>query len=92
MAGMRDAFEAAKRYQAGGERIRAMDRQDPEEMAARVPAVIAEMMEGWRLDTLPPVPGDLVEATDLMNRIDLYGAFGELLNRVAGYADDPALV
>ncbi len=91
MVGMGEEFEAAKRYQAGSARIKAMARQNPGEMATRVPAAIADMMDRWRVDTPLPVPGDLVEATALLDRINLYGAFGELLRRVTGYADDPSL-
>lgn len=91
MTGMRGEFEAAKRYQAGGVRMKAMARQNPEAMAARVPSVIADMMERWRFDTSPPVPRDLVEATATLDRINLYGAFGDLLDRIDGYADDSAL-
>lgn len=91
MAGMQDAFEAAKKYQASGVSIEALARQNPEAMAARVPPVIADMMERWRFDTPPPVPCDLVEATATLDRINLYGAFAELLDRIDGYADDPAL-
>ncbi|MDQ3658818.1 MAG: hypothetical protein M3338_03985, partial [Actinomycetota bacterium] len=91
MPGMGDEFEAAKRYQSNAARIRDAFRQDPEAMAANVPAVIAEMMERWRFGEHEPAPRDLVEATAMLDRINLYGAFGELLRRIDGYADDRTL-
>lgn len=91
MAGMGDEFEAAKRYQARSGQLKKMARQNPEDMAVRIPAAMSEMMEEWRVDTPLPAPRDLVEATAMLDRINLYGAFEELLRRIAEYEDDPAL-
>jgi hypothetical protein len=101
-----DAFEVAKKYQGGLQRIKKLSREDPEGTARRITEQLLKTMEELRkqttqqwkvdiadLDGLENAAGsrDLLEVISLFSRADLYHALGELLRRIDEYAGDASL-
>jgi DNA-binding CsgD family transcriptional regulator len=100
------AFEVAKKYQGGLQRIKKRSREDPEGTARRITERLLKTMEELReqaaqewkvdiadLDGLEDAVGSrgLLEAIRLFSRADLYHALGELLRRIDEYAGDTSL-
>jgi hypothetical protein len=106
MAGMR-GFEDAERDRARAQRVERVAHESPEELALGVAEAIVYLMEQLReevasewgidiadLDGLPAAgvePRSLPEGVLLVQKINIFHTFAELLREIEGHTADPSL-